>query len=128
MRDYSQILNTNMESEAIHIQRSYEQAVEDKRSLLEVQISLLNAMEKVITVRELRSQDYKMKSQARVLAKDILHHMDILSEILPKVEIPPEEILAAQPRQQKPAKKRECKRMKLASELQSIKDRLEKLR
>ena len=125
------------DTKAVHIQVSDDEAVTYKRTLLEMQLSLLNALEKVITIRELRNEDFKLKVQARKVVRHLISEMRSLSELLPGVEllpIPSEEAVGKVvleygkkklPEEQKGAMV--SKRLRLQSELQDIKKRLERL-
>lgn len=122
----------NVESQAVHVEIMADEAVEFKKNLLEMQLHLLDILKALITVKELRKDEFKLKEETRTKIKEITKEIERMLGTLPVSE----GITAGRTGFKKKLSKfepvikkaKETKeRMKIDAELKDIKRQLEKL-
>ena len=116
------------ETKSVHVQIIEEDAIDYKKSLLEIQLCLLTIMEKALSIKEIREQDFLVKNDARKILREIDKEIKSFSGFVPQISILPEEKPGVSYKEKQiKTEHRESKKMKIKSELESIKRRLERL-
>jgi len=71
----------------IHIGFQYEEAINAKRDLLSLEMTLLEAVKSVTNYHSLRSEELKLKSKLYLRTKEYLNLLKRLKKLLPKYKL-----------------------------------------
>lgn len=124
----------HVETGAVHVKVLNNEAIESKRILLEMQLLLLNTIRHVISVKEMREEEFQTKREARLRMQDISRAVKEILSTLPLLEQADEskgikgfDISMPQVRE-RPFKEKGSKKARLDEELEAIKRRLQSLK
>ena len=109
-------------AEAVHIKIDFSEAVSSKKELLSCQLYLLKIAKNLKNYKKLRKKELADKSKVKTKLKSVANDLKHLRENMPKTSSAEKEKKQAKVEVQKKMEKG-----KLESELNDIKDRLEKL-
>ena len=119
----------DVETQAVHVEILHSEAVEYKRDLLEMQLHLLDILKAIISIKELRKIEFKLKEEVRGKIREIAAEIDRIIGGLPVSEVETH-TTRKESAKFRPLKKeaRETKeKAKIDAELREIKRQLEKL-
>lgn len=121
-----------IESRLVHIRIEPEEAVENKKRLLEMEILMLEIMKKYYMFKKLDKEEGKYRQMIRRIVTEITHELNNMTEILPKLEEHAKPLLkvkrgALLGEESQAGAKSRIEEQKIEDELQEIKDRLAKL-
>lgn len=119
----------DVETQAVHVEILNSEAVECKRDLLEIQLHLLNIIKAIISTKELRKTEFRLKEETRAKIKGIAAEIDRIIGGLPVSDVETH-ATRKEPAKYRPLKKeaKETKeKVRIDAELREIKRQLEKL-
>lgn len=123
----------HVETRAVHIKVLNNEAVESKRILLEMQLLLLSTVRRIISIKEMREEEFKTKKEARLKMQDVSRAVREILSTLPLLEQADESKgikgfdISMPAAKKKPFKEKSSRKARLDEELEAIKRRLEKL-
>ncbi len=110
-----------IEKKAVHVQIVPEEAVNSKKAMLEIQLNLLSILKNIISIRELRAQEIKAKTELRISIQEVLKNLKGILDVMPI----PEEIklgeVKVEARVGGEKVLKETKKLKIESELEELK-------
>ncbi len=119
----------DVETQSVHVQITPSEAVDSKRSLLETELHLLNILRAMISIKELRKTEFRLKADARVKMRGLTKEIEKILTVLPVSESMLKEgrkrLFEIEPLIKETKEKKE--RIKIDVELKEIKKQLEKL-
>jgi len=119
----------DVETQAVHVEILNSEAVEYKRDLLEIQLHLLDIIKAIISTKELRKAEFKLKEETRGKIREIAAEIDKIIGGLPvsDVETHATRKAAAKFRPLKKEARETKEKVRIDAELKEIKKQLEKL-
>lgn len=76
----------DVKTQSVHVQIITSEAVDSKRSLLETELHLLNILKAMISIKELRKTEFKLKTEARTKMRELSKEIDKVLANLPVSE------------------------------------------
>lgn len=135
-----------MRSDLFHLQFSYDEAIQSRREILELEIILLQSLHYVKNYTELRKEEFKLKEKLKRKLTEAITNIKTIQEHLPrphipekmreaaglpptptKVIAPPEEVAGMKARVKEERKKEKKYVSAIEAELAEIKARLQNL-
>jgi len=121
-----------IESKVVHIKIEPEEAIDNKRKLLEMQISMLNMIKKYYNFKKFNREEGKNRIMIRRLVNEITRDIDSMSNMLPKEEAGARPILKVKRgkllgEESQATLNRKSEEKRLDEELEEIQERLAKL-
>lgn len=121
----------DIETQSVHVQITPSEALDSKKNFLESELHLLNILRAMISTKELRKTEFKLKTEARTKMKELAREIDKLLATLPVSEgmigktIGKKKLFEIEPLARETKEKKE--RIKIDEELKEIKKQLEAL-
>lgn len=119
----------DVETQSVHIQITPSEAVDSKRNLLETELHLLNILRAMISIKELRNNEFRLKTEARTKMRELARDIDKVLANLPVSEALLKEgkkrLFEIKPLIKETKEKKE--KIKIDYELREIRKQLEKL-
>ncbi|MBI5148946.1 hypothetical protein HZA33_04675 [Candidatus Pacearchaeota archaeon] len=125
---------TEVESRVVHVRIEPEEAIENKRKLLEMQVNMLNIFKRYYNFKALNRQEGKSRQLIRRIVNEVDREFDAITNMLPKEEegakpllkVKRGKLLGAEEESQAVAKK-ETATSKIELELKELQERIAKL-
>lgn len=121
----------DIETQSVHVQITPSEALDSKKNFLEIELHLLNILKAMIAKKELRKDEFKLKTEARTKMRELTKEINKVLAILPVSEemagkaLGKKKLFKIEPLARETKAKRG--KMKIDEELKEIKKQLEAL-